>query len=218
MTRSGAVAPVEVVCWDWNGTLLDDVDRCLRLMNGTLTAFGKAAIPDVERYRELFRFPLQEFYADAGIGPDEYRAAVDHYLAALTADATPVSLHGGARQTIERLRRRGLRHVLASATRKELLDAQVSAHGLAGEFDELLSISDVYGASKREVIADWIERDGPAPDAVLMIGDTDHDREIAHELGTRFVHFRRGHQQVPAGSDVAGIDALGDLVRILSAG
>jgi len=130
---------VKAVCWDWNGTLLDDVARCLRVMNLMLADFGRPRIADAVAYR----------------------AAVDQYLELLTADTT-----------------------------------------------------DAHRASKRDVIAAWLEGTGYEPADVLLIGDTDHDLEIARELGTRFVHFEGGHQALSDG-DVVSIRALGQLERVL---
>ncbi|GAA5207833.1 HAD family hydrolase [Microbacterium kyungheense] len=205
---------VKAVCWDWNGTLLDDVARCLRVMNLMLADFGRPRIADAAAYRAVFRFPLDLFYADVGIEPGEYRAAVDRYLELLTADTTDVPLHGGAREALDRVRSRGIAQVLASATLAPLLEAQLRPHRLAGSFDRILSITDAHRASKRDVIAAWLEGTGYEPADVLLIGDTDHDLEIARELGTRFVHFEGGHQALSDG-DVVSIRALGQLERVL---
>lgn len=212
---AGAVG-VRAVCWDWNGTLLDDVERCLRIMNSTLTAFGKPVIDDTDGYRALFRFPLQDFYLDAGIRPHEYRPAVDHYLALLARDDSALVLHEGARETIAAVRARGIGQVLASATQAPLLAAQMRPHALDGAFDAILSITDAHAASKRDVIATWLDDAGHAPQDVLLVGDTNHDHEIAEELGTRYVHFTRGHQVLPSRHDVARITALERLIDHLA--
>lgn len=206
---------VGAICWDWNGTLLDDVERCLRTMNNTLSAFGKPAIADAASYRSIFRFPLQSFYAEAGFEPHEYRDAVDHYLKLLALDDSAVSLHEGARETIALIRARDIRQVLASATQAPLLEAQMRPHRLDDAFDEVLSITDVHAASKRDVIATWLVGSGLDPREVLLIGDTNHDLEIALDLGTQFVHFARGHQELPAGSDTRQIMALEQLSQFL---
>ncbi|GAA5197159.1 HAD family hydrolase [Microbacterium jejuense] len=205
---------VRAVCWDWNGTLLDDVARCLRVMNRMLADFGRPGIVDTGAYRALFRFPLERFYADAGIGPGEYRAAVDRYLGLLEADVSDVPLHPGARETIEALRSRGVSQVLASATQGPLLEAQLRPHRLAPEFDAILSITDPHRASKRDVITTWLRATGYDGD-VLLIGDTNHDHEIAVELGTRFVHFEGGHQALPPDVDAVRIGSLAELETVL---
>ena len=51
--------------WDWNGTLLDDVQVCVDTMNAMLEKRGLPLL-DTARYREIFTFPVQEYYRAAG--------------------------------------------------------------------------------------------------------------------------------------------------------
>ena len=48
------------IAWDWNGTLMDDVWLSLHIINALLVRRGIATI-DVERYREVFGFPLRDY-------------------------------------------------------------------------------------------------------------------------------------------------------------
>ena len=55
--------------WDWNGTLLDDVETCVDVMNGMLERRGLAPLKSVECYRGIFTFPVREYYKKAGLDP-----------------------------------------------------------------------------------------------------------------------------------------------------
>ena len=44
----------ELILWDWNGTLLDDVDLCVDALNRLLAGFGYPQRYDHERYRAIF--------------------------------------------------------------------------------------------------------------------------------------------------------------------
>ena len=46
--------------WDFNGTILQDVDLGIRCTNTMLSARNLAVIPSVEAYREVFGFPIDE--------------------------------------------------------------------------------------------------------------------------------------------------------------
>ena len=52
----------EFVIWDWNGTLLDDVDFNRRATNQLLVREGVPEMPTVERYRELFERVYKRIY------------------------------------------------------------------------------------------------------------------------------------------------------------
>ena len=54
------------VIWDWNGTLLDDVALCARLIDTLLTRHGYAPVGSLEKYRQVFRFPVRAYYEDVG--------------------------------------------------------------------------------------------------------------------------------------------------------
>ena len=56
---------------------------------------------------------------------------------------------------------------------------------------------------------------GVPPERILLVGDTNHDQEIAARLGARFVHFERGHQDLPAVDGAQRIAALGDLLQLI---
>jgi len=188
---------VDVVCWDWNGTLLDDTAVALAVMNSVLEERGLAPMPDVEAYRSVFGFPVADFYARLGVVPDEFRAAAGRYLELFAAGVGRARLHDGAAATLASIRRLGVTQVLISATVPDVLARQMGPHALADHFDQVLGTTDAYAPSKTAVVARWLRASGRAPHRVLMVGDTNHDEEIARELGVRFVRFARGHQEPP---------------------
>ncbi|WP_243225785.1 HAD family hydrolase [Microbacterium sp. CIAB417] len=122
---------IEAICWDWNGTLLDDVAICHRTMNDVLVGRGREPIPTLSDYRARFRFPVRDFYASVGIDGDEFPEAADEYLALLPERISSALLHSDARSTIDAFARRGVRQVLASATLSDVLAEQMRRHDLA---------------------------------------------------------------------------------------
>jgi len=56
---------VDTIIWDWNGTLLNDVDICIDTMNQLL---GKRKYKPLNKYRylEIFTFPVRNYYSKAG--------------------------------------------------------------------------------------------------------------------------------------------------------
>ena len=81
-----------------------------------------------------------------------------------------------------------------SASRRDYLIEQVAARGLQGYFTELLGLADIYGVSKVQVGKQWLAQSGIAPAACVMVGDTQHDAEVAKALGTKCVLYTGGHQ------------------------
>src|SRR3712207_913570 len=53
------------VIWDWNGTLLNDVDHAIETMNHLLTDHS-LPILDKARYQKIFDFPVKGYYDSLG--------------------------------------------------------------------------------------------------------------------------------------------------------
>ncbi len=53
------------IIWDWNGTLFNDVELCANIMNLLLT---QESLPNIsiQKYKEIFTFPVIEYYKIAG--------------------------------------------------------------------------------------------------------------------------------------------------------
>ena len=186
----------ELILWDWNGTLLDDVQLCEDVLNRLLARFGYPQRYDREQYRAIFGFPVQDYYASAGF--DFARDSFDELARSFMEDYIPASaacpLLEGAREALDAFRAAGLRQVILSASHVGTLRAQAEQRGVAGYFDELLGLGDIYAKSKAELGLAYLARAGFDPRRAVVIGDTTHDYEVACALGVRCVLQSGGHQ------------------------
>ena len=53
--------PNGMIFWDWNGTLMDDVDFTHSCLNWMLETHGYPQRYDLAAYREIFGFPIEEY-------------------------------------------------------------------------------------------------------------------------------------------------------------
>ena len=58
--------PNGMIFWDWNGTLMDDVDFTHECLNWMLETHGYPQRYDLAAYRELFGFPIEDYTAVPG--------------------------------------------------------------------------------------------------------------------------------------------------------
>ena len=185
-----------MIFWDWNGTLMDDLDFTHGCLNWMLETHGYPQRYDLVAYREIFGFPIEEYYIRAGFDfarhpyPELAECFMAHYNAGV--DACPPSAH--AAETLAELSRRGWRQSVLSASRRDYLIEQVAARGLQGYFTELLGLADIYGVSKVQLGTDYLRRTGIDPAACVMVGDTDHDAAVAAAIGAICVLYTGGHQ------------------------
>ena len=142
--------PNGMIFWDWNGTLMDDVDFTHGCLNWMLESHGYPQRYDLAQYRELFRFPIEDYYRLAGFdfSRHPYPMLAEHFMAHYNAgvDACPVMAH--AVDTLTELARRGWKQAVLSASRRDYLIEQVAARGLQGFFTELLGLSGGCGGKR----------------------------------------------------------------------
>ena len=64
----------------------------------------------------------------------------------------------------------------------------------------------------------WLRESGADPARIMMVGDSEHDFEVARALGVRCVLFSGGHQprEVLAATGAPVIDALAQLLPLLA--
>ena len=193
--------PNGMIFWDWNGTLMDDVDFTHECLNWMLETHGYPQRYDLAAYRELFGFPIEDYYRCAGFDfarhpyPELAARFMEHYNAGVPGCA--VTAH--AVDTLQTLARMGWQQAVLSASRRDYLIEQVSARGLQGFFTELLGLADIYGVSKVQLGTDYLRRTGIDPAACVMVGDTDHDAAVAAAIGATCVLYTGGHQSSAPG-------------------
>lgn len=53
------------IIWDWNGTLVNDLDYAVSAINRVLSDYRLATISR-DHYRNIFRFPVRDYYESLG--------------------------------------------------------------------------------------------------------------------------------------------------------
>ena len=52
---------IKYIFFDFNGTIIDDVDLCLELLNKLLKSQNKPTF-DIDGYKKIFTFPIIKYY------------------------------------------------------------------------------------------------------------------------------------------------------------
>src|SRR5262245_32168867 len=116
------VAGKRHVIWDWNGTLLDDVDAVVKAMEEILSQHGLPSLTQVT-YREIFCFPVVDYYRRLGFDFTKvpFEVLSDHFMAGYRRHAPTLALHRGARDLLAALREDGMRQSVLSAAKEDHL-------------------------------------------------------------------------------------------------
>jgi phosphoglycolate phosphatase len=185
------------VVWDWNGTLLDDAWLCRDIMNEQLVT-RKLPPLSMERYGAIFGFPVKAYYEKAGFdfSSEPFEIPAREFIAVYEARRHEAELCDGAVDTLKQLREAGVRQHLLSAYSHDSLSTIVAAHGLTSFFTTLAGIPDVFAASKLERGLELAAAITGPEHRALLVGDTDHDCEVAAEMGIDCVLVPAGHQSL----------------------
>lgn len=182
------------IIWDWNGTLLDDTQAGVNAVNGMLAARSLPAI-DMPRYRDVFGFPVSEFYRTIGfrLETEDWDAMARDFHDRFLADTT-IRLHRNALEALDCFRKAGLGQSILSASEQGILESMLRDFGVAQYFDGVFGVDNLYGHSKREIGQVLLRNLALDPATALIIGDSLHDHEVARDLGVSCLLIAQGHQ------------------------
>ncbi|MCL2462053.1 MAG: HAD hydrolase-like protein [Defluviitaleaceae bacterium] len=187
--------PIRTILWDFNGTILDDTAICLRTINDMLGRRGISPVT-MEKYLEIMDFPVIRMYEKAGfdlVRESFSQIVAPEYIAAYQPASYSAPLRPGALERIKEFTALGVRQVLLSASRLDLLLEQTGAMGLTPLFEAILGLDDIYAVSKTDLARKWMAGNGANAGETLVIGDTTHDYQVAQELGCRCLLVCGGH-------------------------
>jgi phosphoglycolate phosphatase len=202
------------ILWDWNGTLFDDLALCVNVMNTLLSKRGLPLL-DAERYRQVFTFPVRDYYRTLGFdfATDSFEALSVEFMSQYEARRAECRLAPYAYTTLTKLQAAGLPQSVLSAYPHEGLVQIVEHFGITHFFDALIGLADIYAHSKVELGQRWMRQQGYGPAEVVLIGDTTHDFEVARAMGAECILVAGGHNAEARlrqcqGRVVASLEAL----------
>lgn len=184
------------IIWDFNGTLLDDVGLCIRVVGGMLEERGLPSFTDVDDYHRVFGFPVIDYYRRAGFDfeKESFAALADIYMERYRQGFQDCSLYPGTVGVLDAVKKADIRQVILSASKREDLLFQTESLGITGYFDEILGIEDHYAHGKSSLGKAFIAERRIPGENILFVGDTVHDYEVAGEMGCDCLLVASGHQ------------------------
>lgn len=188
---------VETIFFDFNGTLLNDLDLCLNLLNLLLTEQHKPT-KTMEEYKDIFTFPIKEYYIKAGLDfeIESYESMAVKFIYRYKEGYKKCKLYPNTKEILEYLKNKGIKIICLSATEKNMLIEQLKFFGIIDYFDEILGNSDIYAKSKEDIAIDYINKNNIDRNKSVLIGDTLHDFECGKKMGVNVVLNYSGHQSL----------------------
>jgi phosphoglycolate phosphatase-like HAD superfamily hydrolase len=204
--------------WDWNGTLLHDIDAVLEATNASFAEIGLPRIT-LERYRELYCVPVPKFYerlmgrlpteAEWGVMDEIFHR---HYWTL----AGTCGLTEGAAELLAQRRAAGLTQSLCSLAPHEQLVPIVRMYGIEEHFVRVDGrVGASHGGKAEQMVRHLAAIEGVDPRSVVVIGDAVDDAVAAGHAGAHAVLYTGG-SHCRASLEAAGVpvvDTLAEAVR-----
>jgi len=183
------------IIWDWNGTLLNDVRIAVDSINHLLHDRDLELLT-IERYLEVFTFPVQDYYELIGfdLKTEPFEIPAFQFISIYNTAVKDCGLHDEVVPLLSRLRNLGYRQFILSAMEQQVLEKTVTDNDIHHFFEDLCGLSDNFAVSKVANGKSLINKRGLDPERTLMVGDTIHDYEVAQAIGCKCVLIAKGHQ------------------------
>lgn len=188
-------ANIRAIIWDWNGTLLNDVKYCLDILNNLLIENNLYPIT-IEQYREIFTFPVKDYYSKAGFdfSKKSFEELGSIFMENYEKNKCSLNLFEKALDTLKHFHSKGIEQYLLSAYKQDNLEEMLEHFGIKGFFNKIKGLDNIYAWGKTELGISLTKEILHPKENILLIGDTIHDEEVAKEMNIKSIIISNGHQ------------------------
>lgn len=185
---------IKTIFWDWNGTLINDLDKCVELINKCLDRRGIKQVSH-EMYLEEFEFPVKKYYEKIGFNfsTESFEKIGKEFIEDYERHMFECILHSDANHTLMSVKKTGIKQYILSAFNNNALKACIENYSLGEYFERIEGLDNIYAASKAELGCRLLKESGCSAESAMMVGDTIHDYETASAMGIRCVLIASGH-------------------------
>ncbi len=206
---------MQSIIWDWNGTLLNDLDFCITTINKLLK---KRSLNPVchDSYKAVFSFPVKDYYEAIGFDFEEEDFAIParEFIDIYNAGVKDCLLHSSVTKVLSYFKERGIRQFVLSAMQHNMLEHTLKHQGIFDYFEGIAGLNDHYAVSKIERGEQLISEFKINKENSTIIGDTIHDFEVAEQLGTDCILIADGHQSAERLKST-GVQVLSELNELM---
>ncbi|MFZ5948665.1 MAG: HAD family hydrolase [Stygiobacter sp.] len=183
------------VIWDWNGTILNDAELSLELINGLLKERNKKVLT-LDEYKKVFTIPVKNYYSALGFDfeKESFEIVGKKWMDEYERRKFECNIYNGITDVLEKIKQLQIGQSILSAYSQHTLEEIANHFGLTKYFEHIVGLDNIYAAGKLHLGQMLIKKLGNGKGETLMIGDTLHDYEVAQEIGADCILLSSGHQ------------------------
>lgn len=184
----------DYVFWDWNGTILNDVDVAVKSLNSLLTKYGYNTITK-EKYREIADTPIKITYEkifDLNKHSFESLAKEFNYYYNLFVDE--ITLNQGVLDKLNELKASSVSQIILSSSATSIIKTNLNKFKISDYFDDVLGADDFLAGDKIIRAENYLKENHIDKSRVVFVGDISYDCKMAERLGVDCALVTCGHQ------------------------
>ena len=209
----------KVIIWDFNGTLIDDIDAALASVNDMLIRRNLPII-NFEQYASYVDTPIIKFYEhifddlysmDFDIIAQEFNSGYDKHL-------PQNAVMKNAEEVLGYFNKKGKLQTVISATHIDKVTNRLTEFGLTEYFDKILAHNNLIAEDKTHLAVKYFAEKGIVPSEAVVIGDCVADYKMAQAIGCDCILTTQGHQSRKEFSETSAkvIDSLLELKNLIA--
>lgn len=210
------------IIWDWNGTLLNDIDLCVTIANQLLKDQNKTSL-NQQQYKSVFGFPITDYYQKIGIdsSKESFEVLTKKFITAYSQEVKNCTLHHQATQVLEAFSIQNWSQYILTAAHKNAVLPLLDFHKINNYFKAVEGLDNHRAESKVHRGQELLKNNNILSYKTVLVGDTLHDYEVAEALGISCILIANGHQSKErlvkkTEKKVMVLDKIGDLLALLS--
>lgn len=201
------------IIWDFNGTLVDDVNAALGAVNDMLVRRNQPIIT-LDDYSRNVDIPIWKFYENVfvsgSITPEE---AISEFDTGYEKYLEPYPVMENAVAVLDYFNSLEKTQLIVSASHIDKVTARLKDLKLYSYFTDVLAMSDYNCGDKTFLAQQYLSVNNISPEDVVVIGDCVADWQMAQALHCDCILNTKGHQcrRELSVTDAVIIDSLTEL-------
>ncbi len=183
------------IIWDYNGTVLDDLDISIVSMNTLLERRSMPLLAGRKEYLAKFGFPVIDYYKKCGFefSAESFDAVAEEFISVYYRNMESALPKEGIVPLMEKLCGLGIEQYIVSAAETGWIKRNAQKLGIIKYIKGVVGDDGILAHGKTEYAKRWLDGRKVDPEKCLYIGDTLHDAQTAAALGTGCVLVSYGH-------------------------
>ncbi len=183
----------DLLVFDWDGTLMDSTAVIVVCIQNACRDLGLAP-PTSAQARYVIGLGLQDALMAAvpDLPPTRYPEMVERYRHHYLSQDHALELFAGAHALLLGLKEAGYQLAVATGKSRAGLDRALDASALRPLFDATRCADETFSKPHPEMLQQLMDEMVVTPQRTLMIGDTTHDVQMAHNAGVAAVALAQG--------------------------